>query len=118
MLKATEEAKTEAAGRDRRKFPRHQYIREIEVRRIDGVEYSTMSFEISQGGISLATPRDLQVGDLVEVYPVVGRWVAAIVRRKSGAMHGLEFIGLTDGERKRIEDECKGLPLFQSMASI
>lgn len=50
MPETSEELKREAIGQERRKYPRHQYIRAIEVRRIDGVEYSTMSFEISLGG--------------------------------------------------------------------
>jgi len=33
-------------------------------------------------------------------------------------MFGLEFIGLTDGEKARIQEDCNGLPLFQSLAAI
>lgn len=113
-----EEAKAEEHGLERRRAARHQYVREIEVRKKDGIGYSTVSFEISQVGISLATTRELQLGEQLELYPIVGRWVTAVVRRKAGAMYGLEFLGMTEGEKERIGELCKGLPLFRSLAAI
>jgi hypothetical protein len=52
-----------------------------------------MSFEISLGGISAATPNVLFMGERVELYPVMGFRVRAIVRRKNGAMYGFEICG-------------------------
>ena len=75
-------------------------------------------FEISEGGISAATPNILLVGERVELYPVVGYRVHAVVRRKNGAMYGFEFVGLTEEQSAKIRAKCESLPLFMSMLDV
>jgi hypothetical protein len=103
---------------EKRKYPRHRYIEEIEICGKDKTEHSAMSFEISEGGISAATPNYLAVGDQVELYPILGDWVKAIVRRKVGAMYGFEFVGLTKEQKEKIRALCEKLPPFRSMTDI
>jgi len=93
-------------------------MREISICRKDGIEIFATSFEISESGMSVATPNYLNVGEVVELFPIVGSWVKAIVRRKVRAMYGFEFLGLTEGQTKQLRELCEGLPLFTSMADI
>jgi c-di-GMP-binding flagellar brake protein YcgR len=103
---------------ERRKYPWHRYIEEIAICGKDKTEHSAMSFEISGGGMSAATPNCFPVGDQVELYLILGDWVKATVRRKGGAMYGFEFVGLTKEQKEKIRALCEKLPPFQSMADI
>jgi hypothetical protein len=47
--------------------------------------------------------------------PVAENRVQAIVRRKTGAMYGFEFLGVATELREKIQKLCEGLPLFQSL---
>jgi c-di-GMP-binding flagellar brake protein YcgR len=105
-------------GTERRKHPRHKYIERVIIQKEDGTWTATMSFEISVGGISLATAQDFAVGQHVELWPVVGVKVKAIVRRKKGSMYGFEFIELDPQIKADLENLCRELPLFQSMADV
>jgi hypothetical protein len=80
--------------------------------------FDAMMFEMSEGGMSAATPNILLVGEHVELYPVVGLRVYAVVRRKNGAMYGFEFIGLTEEQGTKIREKCASLPLFTSMLDV
>jgi hypothetical protein len=68
-----------------------------------------MSFEISLGGMSAATPNVLFMGERVELYPVM---------RKNGAMYGFEFVDLDEQQKAKINKTCEGLPEFQSMVDV
>jgi hypothetical protein len=105
-------------GADRRKHPRHEYIERVLIYERDGTWTAAMSFEISVGGMSVATAKELEVGERVKLSPVVGKRVAAVVRRKQGSMYGLEFMGLTSTTKKETEQLCDELPPFRSMADI
>ena len=93
-------------------------MQQIHICRRDGIEIPATTFEISESGMSAATPNYLNVGEVVELFPIVGEWVNAIVRRKVRAMYGFEFLGLTEGQSKRLRELCEGLPPFTSMADI
>lgn len=103
---------------ERRRHPRHRYMQEIYICRKDGIEIPATTFEISESGLSAATPNYLDIGETVELYPIVGEWVKAIVRRKVRAMYGFEFLGLTEQHTNSLRTLCAGLPLFKSMAEI
>ena len=103
---------------ERRKHPRHRFIRQINICPANGLEFSATSFEISESGISAATPNFLAIGSTVQMFPVSGAWVKAIVRRKVGAMYGFEFIDLTEDQISVLHQLCSGLPLFQSTSDI
>lgn len=94
---------------ERRKHPRYQYVREIEICR-EGIVYTATTFEISESGMSAATPNLFRVGAIVEISPIVGRAVKAIVRRKLGTMYGFEFLGLTDDQRKSFANSASNSP--------
>jgi hypothetical protein len=47
---------------------------------------TAMTYEISAGGLSAATPPNLSVGEKVSLSPIVKKRVEAVVRRKNGSM--------------------------------
>ena len=47
-----------------------------------------MSFEISVAGMSVATSKELAIGEHVKLSRVPGKKVEAVMRRKSGSMYG------------------------------
>ena len=106
------------SGPERRQYPRHKYIERVIIHIGDGTWTAAMSFEISVGGMSLATAKEFGVGQHVELWPVVGVKVEAIIRRKRGSMYGLEFVGLEPQLKADLETLCEELPPFQSMADI
>jgi hypothetical protein len=55
------------------------------------------------------------VGEKVSLSPVVDKRVAAMVRRKNGAMYGFEFFDLPPQIEAKIVKRCDSLPLFQSL---
>jgi len=83
-----------------------------------GRSWDAMSFEISESGLSLATTEGLTVGEELDLSPVAGRTVKAIVRRQNGSMHGVEFIEMGPDLRDKILKLCEGLPLFRTMADV
>jgi len=103
---------------ERRRHPRHQYLREISICPQNGIEFTGTTFEISQSGMSLATPNFLRVGDLVELFPILDQWVKAVVMRKVGAMYGFQFLDLTEKQTDALKTLCESLPLFTTMADI
>jgi hypothetical protein len=114
----SKEQKESPSWAERRRHPRHRYMQEVYICRNDGIEIRATSFEISESGISAATPNHLNIGEAVEIFPILGVWVKAIVRRKVRAMYGFEFAGLTEEQTNGLRKLCAGLPLFQSMAEI
>ena len=100
---------------ERRKHPRHRYIERLYVGKAAGTWFTAMTYEISAGGLSAATPTILAVGDKVSLSPVVDKRVEAIVRRKNGAMYGFEFLDLPPQIEAKIVKLCATLPLFQSL---
>lgn len=117
-----EPARVPATAADKRRHTRHRYAHLIEIK-IENPRgrydlFDAMTFEISEGGMSAATPNILLVGERVELFPVVGFRLKAIVRRKCGAMYGFEFVGLAEQEKAKIRAKCEGLPLFTSMIDV
>ncbi len=107
-----------SGGAERRRHSRHKFIERVFIGKQDGTWTTAMSFEISAGGMSVATTAEFAVGEQVKLSPVVEKKVDAIVRRKMGAMYGLEFTGLTPQIQKDISKLCEGLPPFHSMAGV
>jgi hypothetical protein len=117
-----EPEKPARSGVERRRYARHRYTASIEVR-LENPRgwydlFDAMTFEMSEGGMSAATANILLVGEQVQLYPVVGYRVQAVVRRKNGAMYGFEFMGLTEEQRAKIRAKCESLPLFSSMLDV
>ena len=57
---------------ERRKYPRHRYASQVEIGREHEIDVDAMTFEISEGGMSAATPNILTIGEKVEVRTVAG----------------------------------------------
>jgi hypothetical protein len=60
--------------------------------------------------MSAATINHLHVGDKVDLSPVAGYRVHAIVRRRTGSMYGFEFAALTEKQQNHMREMCKDLP--------
>jgi PilZ domain len=103
---------------EKRRYTRHRYSSEIEIWRGDEYVGDAMSFEISEGGMSAATPKILQVGERVHLCSLLGYQLTGIVKHKTGAMYGFEFVGLTEEQREKIRNKCKALPLFVGLIDV
>lgn len=104
---------------DRRKHKRYQFVERVMVRVRDGKTYVGSSFEISQGGMSAVFPNaQLEVGERVELAPVLGYEVQAEVRHVHKHMFGFEFMDLAEDQVRAIVEKCKGLPEFRTMLDV
>lgn len=103
---------------EKRQHTRYRFIERLFVRTKTGSYHSATTFEISFGGLSAATTGILGIGENVELSPVVGEKVNAIVRRKQGAMYGFQFIDLSPTVSDRIRKLCEELPEFRTMVNI
>jgi hypothetical protein len=106
---------TAPAGAQKRRHTRHRFINRIYVSGKNGSWFRAMTFEISVGGLSLATIAEFSVGEKVKLSPVVGKEVYAAVRHRHGTMYGLEFLNPTAAMVEEIQQLCEGLPLFKSL---
>jgi hypothetical protein len=93
------------AGPERRGLVRAPVARPVVVRRPTG-EQRTFALDLSTGGVLVAGPSDLMVGELIELQmdldgPVRAR--AEVVRDAPNGMKGLRFAALGDADRDRLE---------------
>jgi PilZ domain len=98
---------------DRRRHARYRYSAPIAVHPSGGSAIPGISLEISESGMSALIGAALIVGDTVELEPVAGGRVAALVRRHTGKIYGFEFLNLTPAQIQQIADSCKSLPKYQ-----
>jgi hypothetical protein len=103
-----------ANSSDRRKQPRYRFSAPITVRKSDGTRISSMSVEISQSGMSIATTENLPSGDPIKIEPVGGAEASAVIRHRHGNFYGLEFLNLAPVQAERIKDSCRTLPIFRT----
>ncbi|MGH9745490.1 MAG: PilZ domain-containing protein [Candidatus Acidiferrales bacterium] len=103
-----------ASSEDRRKHARYRFSAPITVRTSDGASISSMSVEISQSGMSIATTAALRSGDTLEIEPVGGGKASAIIRHRQGNFYGVEFISIADNQVEQIKDTCRMLPKFRT----
>jgi len=99
---------------DRRRHARYRFSAPLTVHVNCGPAIPGISIEISESGMSALISATLVVGDNVELEPVVGSRVSALVRRHSGKIYGFEFLNLTPAQTERIVEVCKSLPKYQS----
>jgi hypothetical protein len=90
--------------------PRAPVARPVVVRRPAG-EQRTFALDVSSGGVLVAGPADLTVGELIELQmdldgPVRAR--AEVVRDAPNGMKGLRFAALGDDDRDRLERFVRG----------
>lgn len=98
---------------DRRRHDRYRFSTPITVQVKGRSAIRGISVEISESGMSALMAEALVVGDIVELEPVAGGRVSALVRRHSGKIYGFEFRSLTSVEIQRIAEVCKSLPKYQ-----
>jgi hypothetical protein len=92
-------------GADRRRLTRAPIARPVVVRRDLG-EQRTFALDVSPGGILLAGPADLAVGEVLDVRvdlgePVGGR--GRVVRETANGCKGIAFEDLGQDDRDRLE---------------
>jgi len=110
----TDTASNEASlsAPDRRRHDRYRFSAPITVYPNGRSAIRGISLEISESGMSALFGDGLVVGDTVELEPVAGSMVSALVRRQSGKIYGFEFSNLTPAQIQRIAEICKSLPKY------
>lgn len=98
-----------ASMTDRRRQPRYRCSATITVRAADGPVLPGISVEISESGMSAVVQGLLKVGDSVELEPVAGGKLGALVRHKLGGLYGFEFVTPSEQQVRRIADHCNNL---------
>ena len=63
--------------------------------------------------MSAITADSLTLNDTLELEPIAGGKVSAIVRRVTGRVYGFEFLNLPPERDQRITEICQSLPLYQ-----
>ncbi len=91
---------------ERRTSPRYWLSVPLRIRSDDGSVMQGLSVEISEGGMSAMASDPLRVGERVELEPVEGGSVSALVRHKLGQMYGFEFVDLSAEQAQRIAESC------------
>lgn len=94
-----------AATPERRALPRAPIARPVVVLRRAG-EQRTFALDVSTGGVLVAGPADLAVGERIELQLELDgplRAHAQVVRDAPNGMKGLRFDGLAAADRDRLE---------------
>jgi len=107
-------AKVPLGAAERRKFPRYRYSAPLIVRPANAPDLRAMSVEISECGASAVISALLKVGDTVELEPIGGGAVSAVIRRSCGRFCAFEFLNLTKEQAGKIKEMCRMLPLYHS----
>ena len=106
----TEEKRNESNAKPRRE-PRSSFDASIAVVHV-GKRNSGQAIEISQSGIAIVTVADLALGEVVDLQFTIRRdpvHLRAIVRNRTGARYGLEFLTLSAEQRRHIAAACHAL---------
>jgi hypothetical protein len=98
---------------DRRRHLRYRSSIPLTIRSADGVVARGISIETSESGLSAITSDSLKVDDTVELEPIAGGKVQAVVRRKLGRVYGFEFFNLTAEQIQLMTESCKRLPVYK-----
>jgi hypothetical protein len=98
---------------DRTRHPRYRFSVPITIRFADGTAIPGISIEISESGISAITADPVKMDDTVQLEPIAGGKVSAVVRRNVGRLYGFEFLNLTAEQTRRINESCKMLARYQ-----
>lgn len=102
---------------EKRQHKRYRLMERLLVRMKDGVAHTGTSFEISQGGMSgVFLNANLPVGAQVELIPVLGYAMKAVVRRRHNNIFSFQFVELVPVDE--LMEKCKDLPEFRSLLDI
>lgn len=91
---------------ERRRHARYRFSEPVTVGRPDGMHLDGMSVEISESGMSAIIKGSLRPGDVVQMQPVAGAIISALVRHKLGMLYGFEFLGLDNQQAAKIAERC------------
>jgi len=116
MRNNTASSEKSAGVPDRRRHDRYRFTVPITVHSAGRSAIRGMSLEISERGLSALIGDALIVGDTVELEPVAGGRVSALVRRHHGKIYGFEFLNLAPEQIQRIVEICNPLLKYQSNA--
>jgi PilZ domain len=116
MKTSPDSQKSSASFEDRRRLPRYRYSAPLTIRPSEGPEIAAISFEISENGMSAMVGNQLKVGDTVELDPVGGGKMTAIVRHGTGKLYGFEFVNPSPEQVRNIADRCETLHQFSFQA--
>ena len=97
---------------DKRRLPRYRYSAPLTVRPAEGPEIAAVSLEISENGLSAMVGDPLTIGDKVELEPVGGGKMPAVVRHGAERLYGFEFVNPSPEQVRNIADSCETLPQF------
>jgi PilZ domain len=98
---------------DRRRHPRYRFSMPITIHTPGDQAIPGIGIEISESGLSAITADSLKINATVEIAPIAGGRVLALVRRNIGRVSGFEFLNLTPEQIERIRKSCKVLPLYR-----
>ena len=98
---------------DRRRHRRYRSSVPLTIRSANGVVARGISIEISESGLSAIASDSLKVDETVELEPIPGGKVQAVVRSKLGRVYGFEFLSLTAEQTQMIIESCKRLPVYK-----
>ena len=98
---------------DRRRHPRYRFSVPLTIRSADGAVQRGISIEISVIGLSAITSDSLRADDTVELEPIAGGKMQAVVRRNLGRVYGFEFLSLTAEQTQLVIESCKRLPVYK-----
>jgi c-di-GMP-binding flagellar brake protein YcgR len=103
---------TPTATTDRRRYKRFRLSVPISVSGEDRSVIPAITLEISEGGLSAVLVSELQIGDVVKVYPIAGETFTAQVRHRVGRVYGFEFLNPLDQQVSRLREACARLPRY------
>ena len=107
----------ESREKQRRRFPRFRADFPVRLTLLGHEGYVDLRgrcTELSQGGMGCVISNELALGEIVSASlslspasePMVLR---AVVRRRTGLSHGLEFVGATASQNEQIQMYCRNL---------
>src|SRR5262249_31769483 len=99
---------------ERRRRPRYRCSAAITIRPVERAAISGISVEISESGMSAVANGRLGVGETVELEPVAGGKLRAVVRYKLGSLYGFEFMNPSEEQVRQITENCKKLDLCRA----
>jgi hypothetical protein len=101
---------------ERRRRPRYRFSAQMTIFTADGAAMSAISVDISESGMSAVADGLLKVGETVELEPVAGGKLSALVRHKLGGLYGFEFVSPGAEQVRRIAENCRMLGRHRSSA--
>ena len=101
---------------DRRRHTRYRLREGLVIHRDDGASFRATTSEISISGLSASTAGALQIGEEVQLTPIVGEKVRAVVRRRVETIYGFEFVEPPEKVLEEIHLLCRGLIPFHGLA--